>query len=175
MAISIRPLRPDDIPALIDLASETFYDSFGDYHTSENCEIFIRQVHNEVVYTAALNDPKQLVLLAEDSAFLKAYLYAKPMSIRDQACPRGAHELSKIYTRKSMQGRGIGKKLLRQWEDWAAAAGYDDLVLGVWSENHAGQRFYRRHGYNKISEYELTVGTVVDIDYIFHKTISVVQ
>jgi len=43
MTTIIRHVRPGDIPALIDLASETFLDSFGDYHTPENCEAFIAQ------------------------------------------------------------------------------------------------------------------------------------
>ena len=64
MSTTIRLARPEDIPALIDLASETFIDSFGDYHTSENCQVFIAQSHNENIYRAAITNDDEYVLLS---------------------------------------------------------------------------------------------------------------
>jgi len=171
MTLRIRNVRPEDIPALIDLAAKTFLDSFGDYHTLENCKAFIAQSHNTDIYKAAITDPLEHLLVAEkDDGFL-AYLYAKPTSLPVPDKLTTAHELSKIYTRRSVQGEGIGLKLIQHWEDWAAHQKQNNLVLGVWSENEAAQRFYIRHGYSKVSEYKLQVGDVEDTDYIYHKTI----
>ena len=63
MSAIIRLARPEDIPALIDLASETFIDSFGNYHTPENCQAFIAQSHNENIYRAAITNDDQYVLV----------------------------------------------------------------------------------------------------------------
>jgi len=100
-----------------------------------------------------------------------AYLYAKPTTLSVPKVLENVHELSKIYTKRSGQSKGLGAKLLKSWEDWALAENYHNLVLGVWSENKKAQAFYTRHGYTKISEYKLQVGQVEDTDYIFHKTI----
>lgn len=171
MTSNIRHVRPGDISALIDLAAETFLDSFGNYHTPENCKAFITQSHNEAVYHAAISDPSHLLLVAEHKGLFQSYLYAKPTTLPVPHNIKAAHELSKIYTRRSAQGRGIGLQLMEAWEAWAHARNIQDLVLGVWSENNAAQRFYARQDYNKISEYKLRVGDVEDTDYIFHKSL----
>ena len=169
MSTLIRLARPGDIPALIDLAAETFIDSFGDYHSHENCQAFIAQSHNENIYRAAITNDDEYVLVAEEKRGLVAYLYAKPPTLPLTPTFIKAHELSKIYTKRSAQSAGIGAKLLKMWEGWALANGYSNLVLGVWSENISAQKFYIRHGYTKISSYHLAVGQTQDTDFIFHK------
>ncbi len=165
----IRHARPGDIPALIALASETFLDSFGDYHTPENCTAFIAASHNAEVYNAAIENETTCLLVAEEAGVLVAYLYSKPTSLPVEENLAAAHELSKIYTRSSHQSRGLGAKIIKVWEAWAAQHGLNDLVLGVWSENKAAQVFYMRHGYTKISSYKLQVGEALDTDHIYHK------
>jgi len=130
-----------------------------------------RNQHNTDVYQRAIADPLQLLLLAEHNGEFQAYLYAKPTTLPVSESLAGAHELSKIYTRHSCQGQGIGVRLLQNWESWAKTQNQNDVVLGVWSENKDAQRFYSRYGYKKISEYKLSVGDVQDTDYIYHKTL----
>lgn len=172
MTLTIRDVRPGDIPALIDLAAQTFLDSFGDYHTVENCEAFIAQSHTADIYNAAMKDPSEHLLVAEDDSQLLAYLYAKPTTLPVSEDLKEAHELSKIYTHRAAQSQGIGLQLIQNWEDWAKRQNISHLVLGVWSENEAAQRFYIRQGYRKISEYKLTVGDVQDTDYIYCKSLK---
>ena len=171
MITVIRNVRPEDIPALIALATDTFLDSFGDYHTAENCRAFIAQSHNTKIYRAAILDPSKHLLVAEKSGQLLAYLYAKPTALPLTEAYKEAHELSKIYTCRSAQSQGIGLQLIQNWEDWAKTRNIRNLVLGVWSENEAAQRFYVRQGYTKISEYKLTVGDTQDTDYIYLKSL----
>jgi len=175
MSAKIRLARPGDIPALIDLAAETFLDSFGHYHSTENCQAFITQSHNLEGYQAAILNEDEYLLVTEQAGDLIAYLYAKPPTLplpeTYENRHEKSHELSKIYTRRSAQSSGIGKNLLKNWEAWTLEKGYRDLLLGVWSENIKAQKFYRRHGYSKISSYKLKVGQTQDTDFIFHKAI----
>jgi RimJ/RimL family protein N-acetyltransferase len=39
----------------------------------------------------------------------------------------------------------------------------------VWSGNHGAQRFYARHGYEKVGTYEFPVGRVRDLEYILRR------
>ena len=121
------------------------------------------------IYRAAITNDDQYVLVAQGESGLVAYLYAKPPTLPLMPKFDKAHELSKIYTKRSTQSAGIGAKLLKMWEGWASAKGYNNLVLGVWSENISAQKFYIRHGYIKISSYQLSVGQTQDTDFIFHK------
>ena len=175
MSAVIRLARSGDIPALIDLAAETFLDRFGHYHSPENCQAFIAQSHNVELYQAAITKPDEYLLVAENDEGLVAYLYAKlptlplPESFNQKL--QKSHELSKIYIRRSRQSSGIGARLLKSWETWTLERAYKDLVLGVWEENVEAQKFYMRHGYTKISSYKLMVGQTQDTDDIFHKAL----
>jgi hypothetical protein len=39
--------------------------------------------------------------------------------------------------------------------------------LSVWSENLDAQRFYRRHGFDRVADVAFPVGDHVDIDHLF--------
>ena len=159
MSTTIRLTRPEDIPALIDLASETFIDSFGDYHTPENCQAFIAQSHNENIYRAAITNDDEYVLVAEEKRGLVAYLYAKPPTLPLMPTFDKAHELSKIYTKRSAQSAGIGARLLKMWEGiviWFKVFGrkiylrkilypswlYQNIKLPTLSRPNSRYRFY---------------------------------
>ena len=43
------------------------------------------------------------------------------------------------------------------------------LWIGVWSENHGAQRFYARHGFVHVGEYEFPVGRVRDREFILRR------
>ena len=50
--------------------------------------------------------------------------------------------------------------------DWARAAGYRRLLLGVYSQNHAALRFYDRMGFVRVGERTFHVGNSDFFDYI---------
>ena len=61
-----------------------------------------------------------------------------------------------ICVDRSFQGRGIGTKLLKESEEYIAAAGFDKIVLGTGKEyimpgvpmNHGFHRFFEKRGYH---------------------------
>ena len=46
------------------------------------------------------------------------------------------------------------------------------LWIGVWSENLGAQRFYERHGFHRVGEYEFPVGRVLDLEFILCREAS---
>jgi diamine N-acetyltransferase len=52
---------------------------------------------------------------------------------------------------------------------WLEAAGSRDLWIGVWSQNYGAQRFYARHGFEKIGEYDFPVGGTLDREFILRR------
>ncbi|HYG26310.1 MAG TPA: GNAT family N-acetyltransferase, partial [Caulobacteraceae bacterium] len=62
------------------------------------------------------------------------------------------------------QGGGTGSALFRAALDWLGNR--PRLWIGVWSENLGARRFYARHGFKKVGEYEFPVGRVRDREFI---------
>ena len=53
---------------------------------------------------------------------------------------------------------------------WLQEDGPRDVWIGVWSENYGAQRFYERHGFEKVGEYGFAVGKTVDREFILRRT-----
>ena len=80
-----------------------------------------------------------------------------------------AFELKRFYLMKARQNGGVGGRLWGEVLDWMMRQDPDDLWIGVWSENHGAQRFYARHGFEKVGEYGFRVGQTVDHEFILRR------
>ena len=52
---------------------------------------------------------------------------------------------------------------------WLEAEGRRRIWISVWSENFGAQRFYARHGFAKVAEYEFPVGRQRDIEFMYRR------
>ena len=52
---------------------------------------------------------------------------------------------------------------------WLERDGACDLWIGVWSENYGAQKFYGRHGFEKVGEYGFAVGKTIDREFILKR------
>ena len=67
------------------------------------------------------------------------------------------------------QGGGLGQRLFADVMDWLQSEGPRSVWIGVWSENFGAQRFYARHGFEKVGEYGFKVGRTVDREFILRR------
>jgi GNAT superfamily N-acetyltransferase len=80
-----------------------------------------------------------------------------------------AGEIRQLYLRASVQGDGLGTRLLVMALEWLAAQGHSPLYVGVWSGNLGAQRLYARYGFEKIGEYDFPVGNHLDREFILRQ------
>ena len=59
--------------------------------------------------------------------------------------------------------------LFDQAERWLLRDGPRTLWIGVWSENFGAQRFYARHGFERVGTYAFPVGRVRDLEFILRR------
>jgi ribosomal protein S18 acetylase RimI-like enzyme len=55
--------------------------------------------------------------------------------------------------------------------EYAKTQNYPEIVLGVFSENLGGQKFYARQGFEKIGEYYFAVGDHRDHEFILRRSV----
>src|SRR3546814_8886115 len=82
---------------------------------------------------------------------------------------RSDGELKRLYLLREHQNGGWGGKLFATALDWLQREGPRTLWIGVWSENLGAQRFYARHGFTKVGEYEFPVSRVRDREFILQR------
>jgi ribosomal protein S18 acetylase RimI-like enzyme len=68
-------------------------------------------------------------------------------SVTDYYTEKRNGHIADIVVAEDFQGRGIGKQLLNEAEDWARAQNYEWLTISVFPENLRALRTYEKHGF----------------------------
>ena len=75
-------------------------------------------------------------------------------------------ELQKLYLRRDLRGRGLGRALLRRAEEEARGAGYGKIYLETHTALEAALRLYERAGYRRIPRPPWAVHGAMDRFYL---------
>jgi ribosomal protein S18 acetylase RimI-like enzyme len=165
----IRRAGSADVAALAAIGAETFVETFGHLYPAADLERFLAEAYDLERTAADLADPAKASWVAEAGDEVVGFALAGACALpHAQVTPR-CGELKRLYVRKAWQNSGLGARLFAECLAWLQAAGPRDVWIGVWSENHGAQRFYERHGFEKVGEYGFQVGDTVDREYILHR------
>lgn len=166
---TIRRATPGDAEALAALGAETFTETFGHLYPEEDLRGFLDAAHSPAYYLAALDDPDIALWIAEVDGAAIGYAMAGRCTLPHDEVADGDGELKRLYVTREARSGGIGARLFDEVLRWLQRDGPRTLWIGVWSENHGAQRFYARHGFSKVGEYEFPVGRVRDREFILRR------
>lgn len=166
----IRRASPCDAEALAAIGAATFVETFGHLYPAEDLQAFLAEAYGLERTRAELDDPEKAAWLVEAGGEVVGYAQAGPCGLPHPEVTPASGELKRIYFLKSWQGAGLGARLFAEVIQWLQRNGPRDVWIGVWSENHGAQRFYLRHGFEKVGEYGFPVGRTVDHEFILRRT-----
>lgn len=166
---TIRRAIPADAAVLAELGARTFTETFGRLYPDEDLREFLGAAHSCGYYLRALDDPDNGLWLAEADGTAIGYTQAGPCTLPHADVAEGDRELKRLYVVQDARNGGVGARLFAEALHWLERDGPRTLWIGVWSENHGAQRFYARHGFVRVGEYEFPVGRVRDREYIFRR------
>ncbi len=166
--LTLRPATRADIPALSQLATDSFIAKFGHLYSAENLNAFLAESLSEPAIAAELANPDRVYRLAERGGALVGYCKIGLIcGFPDHARGSRVMELKQLYTAPDATGGGIGKALM----DWAmeqfAARGADEVQISVYAHNDGAHRFYRRYGFDKVADITFRVGDHIDPEFLF--------
>jgi len=167
MTISYRDATSADLPAIDRVFRTSFCDTFAHLHRPEDLAAFLGQFTPEA-WAEEFHDPRYRFRVAEEDGEIVGFVKLGPSSLPIDTSSR-AIELRQIYVLKNHHGSGIAKTLT----DWALgevrAAGFEELYLTVYTDNHRARRFYDRYGFETVGPYAFMVGSQADEDIIMRK------
>jgi GNAT superfamily N-acetyltransferase len=156
----------EDASALSDFWRETFVATFGALYPVADLKGYIATMYVPERQRAEIADPHTYNRVALDAARIvgAAKLGAFKLPIE----PDVAHpmELHHLYVVEEAKGAGIAGALMQWTLATARERGAGALYLGVYQGNERAQRFYARHGFSIVGEYEFEVGATRDPEYI---------
>lgn len=169
MALAIRRATPADAAALSAIAAATFTEAFGHLYPAEDLEAFLRESYAVDRQRVILEAPGYAVWLLEDDGVAVGHAAAGPCGLPNPAARPEDGELKRLYVLSKYQNTGWGGRLFREAMDWLLAGGPRTLWIGVWENNLGAQRFYARHGFEKVGEHTFPVGRVVDREFTLRR------
>ncbi|HEY8616912.1 GNAT family N-acetyltransferase [Phenylobacterium sp.] len=167
---TIRRAGPQDAEVLAEIGARTFSDTFAHLYPPEDLRTFLAEAYDLERTRANLTDPARAAWLVEAEGRAVGYAEAGPCGLPHPEVTPACGELKRFYLVKEWQGGGLGGRLFAEVIGWLQAAGPRDVWIGVWSENFGAQRFYARHGFDKVGEYGFEVGQTVDREFILRRS-----
>jgi GNAT superfamily N-acetyltransferase len=172
VALAIRRATAADAGALSRIGAETFTLTFGHLYPPEDLAAFLEDSHSTASYARLLADGRYGLWLLEDDGQPTGFAVAGPCGLPHPEVAPEDGELKRLYLLPHIQNGGWGGRLFATAIDWLQREGPRRLWISVWSENFGAQRFYARHGFAKIAEYEFPVGRQRDIEYMYRRDAS---
>jgi len=178
VTVTIRPAVSGDEVALAAVAAVTFPLACPPHTTDEAKAAFIASVLSEERFADYLADDSRRLLLAEDSdgspvGYTMVNL-GEPADedVRASIRIRPSAELSKCYVLPGHQGEGVAGRLMAESVRAAAEAGAEGMWLGVNEENARAQRFYGKHGFERVGGKRFLVGDRYEDDWVMERALQ---
>ena len=167
----IRRAGSADAPALAAIGAQTFTETFGHLYPPADLAGFLAEAYSLERTRADLADPAKASWLVEADGRVVGYLLAQACGLPHEDVTPGLRRVgSSLYLLKPWQNGGLGARLFAEAVAWLQAGNPRTVWIGVWSENYGAQRFYARHGFEKVGEYGFEVGQTVDREYIYRRS-----
>jgi len=178
MPVTIRIAVPDDAAGLAEVAAATFPLACPPHTTEEAKATFIAEVLSESRFAEYLSDPERALFLAQEpDGLVVGYtmlVFTEPTDpdVLAAISVQPSVELSKCYVRAGHHGVGVAAQLMSESLERARAHGARGVWLGVNEENERAQRFYAKHGFERVGTKRFLVGDRFEDDYVLELGLS---
>ncbi len=147
-ALTIREAAFRDVEALVELATNTFRDTYRLLDDPADIEAYVVEAFTPEAFTAVLQDRSSLLLVAlsEHGEYLG---YAHVVHSTPPPCVTGPApvELARLYLRQGVVGKGYGSALMEAVHAVARRSRCKTIWLGVYDRNETARNFYKRKGF----------------------------
>ncbi len=170
--VVVREACLHDAQSLVELARQTFEDSFALDNTSENMASYLNEAFSLQKIESGIKEPGSRYFVAEVDQSFAGYARVRTSDEVKDKLPESSLELQRIYVAREFQGLKIGASLMLACINYARSQGYSWLWLGVWENNMKAQNFYKALGFIKFGEHIFQMGTDPQTDWLMKKKID---
>jgi GNAT superfamily N-acetyltransferase len=171
MSLSVRRAAVGDSEVLAWVAGVTFPLACPPHTTDEAKAAFIAAHLSRSSFDGYLADPARDILIAEIDGEAVGYtmlVFSEPSDpdVAAALTARPSIELSKFYVLPGQHGRGVAAELMGETLSAARRRGAAAVWLGVNEENARANRFYEKHGFDKVGAKRFLVGDEYEHDFV---------
>jgi len=170
--VTVRIASAEDSALLADLGARTFFAAFADENDPEDMAAYMAEAFGPRVQAAELAEPGTTFLVAEVAGTAVGYCRLRRHPVPEAIPGVRRIELARLYAERGWIGRGVGRALMEAALDIARAEGCDVMWLSTWDRNVRGIGFYRRGGFEVVGEQGFLLGTDVQHDLLFARSVA---
>jgi ribosomal protein S18 acetylase RimI-like enzyme len=172
MSVTIRLADTKDAEIIADLSQRTFRDTFAQFNTPENMDMFMNEQFTKKALMEEVALPGNIFLLAflDDEAV--GYVRMRESKNPDELGNSKAIEIARIYSEQRTIGKGVGKALMLKCLEMAKEMNKEMIWLGVWEHNPTAIGFYEKFGFEKFGSHPFLLGEDKQTDFLFKRKIG---
>jgi ribosomal protein S18 acetylase RimI-like enzyme len=174
--MTIRSATPADAAALHGVAAATFPLACPPDAKPEAIQQFIDANLAERNFEHYLADPARLLVIAEHDGRPSGYtmlVFAEPTDpdVAAAITHRPIVEISKFYVLVGSHGSGLAAELMLATLAAARERGAAGVWLGVNQQNERANRFYGKHGFERVGTKKFLVGERWEDDFVLERAL----
>ncbi len=163
--VEIKIATLSDAALIADISRETFHATFAAHNSKADMDKFLSEQFCKEQLIAEVGAAGNIFLLAYTDGIPAGYVFLKDGTHLALQTTQ-AIEISRLYSRTSFIGKGIGKILMEASIALARKMAKDCIWLGVWEHNQRAINFYLKFGFEKFSEHDFTLGDDIQKDWL---------
>jgi GNAT superfamily N-acetyltransferase len=168
---TIQLAESSDAFSLSQLAEKTFRDAFAQLNDKENFERYVALSFTEKQIRSEILDNASTFLIAKLNDNWVGY--AKLRERVPPGCVKQipSIELARLYSMQEYLGCGVGPALMEACISLAREKDFKSMWLSSWKKNSRGNAFYTKMQFEIIGSATFALGSDIQDDYIFSKSI----
>lgn len=169
-SISIKLVQPEDFKTLANFGRKTFYETWKEYNTESDMQIYLKEAFNEEKILKDIeNHEVNTFLFSYDANVLTGYAKMRNDRSSDEFKGAKALEVERIYVSKQHQGGKSGRMLMDACLEKGRKEAYDWMWLGVNIDNHRAIAFYKKYDFITYGTKMFKLGDAEDQDYLMKR------
>lgn len=170
--IIINQATQQDVTKLLQLAKETFTETFAPYNTEANMNKYLAERFSVEKIQSEFNNANSLFFIAWEAQYPVGYLKLNTGNAQTELQDNTAIEIERIYVKGSHHGQKVGQLLYEKAMDVARAKQKTYLWLAVWEQNSRAIGFYRKNGFVEFDKHMFILGDEKQTDIMMKKPIK---
>ena len=164
--LRIKKVLVSEVNLLQNIAKETFVESFAEFNTLEDMEIYIEKEFSSEKLTQAIQHLDVGFYFAMIGSNVLGYMRINSGQSQTDINDENSLEIERIYILKKYQSKKVGQKLLNKALEIAKKKKNNFLWLGVWENNFGAINFYKSHEFQEFGTHVFKLGSDEQTDLL---------
>ncbi|MEV5026601.1 GNAT family N-acetyltransferase [Paenibacillus sp. LPE1-1-1.1] len=169
MTINIKKCNFEDLGLLQEISVETFNETFKNQNSPENMKAYLQKAFNLKQLEKELSNISSEFYFIYSNEEIAGYLKLNTNEVQTEIMGNDSLEIERIYIRKKLHKRGLGKYLINKAIEIAIERNKEKIWLGVWEKNESAITFYKKMGFVQTGAHSFYMGDEEQIDFIMTK------